>query len=85
MKKLLKFSADWCGPCHAVAPQLEKVANDFNLEVEIIDIDDNPGLAQEYGVSSVPTILLIEEGKELARHIGAAPKSLIASNLGLKA
>lgn len=83
MKKILKFEADWCGPCHAVAPTVKKVAEETGLEMEVIDIDANPDLAESYGVQSVPTILLVEGGAELARHVGAAPKSAILANLGL--
>ena len=83
MKRLLKFEADWCGPCHAVAPNVKKVAEEAGLELEIVDIDDNPGLAESYGVQAVPTILLVEDAVELARHTGAAPKSAIQASLGL--
>ncbi len=83
MKRILKFEADWCGPCHAVAPMVKKVAEETGLELETVDIDLNPDLAESYGVQAVPTILLVEGGAELARHVGSAPASAIKASLGL--
>ncbi len=83
MKRLLKFQAEWCGPCHAIAPAVKQAAEQAGLEVEEVDIDKNPDLAELYGVQAIPTILLVEGGQELARHTGSAPKSAILANLGL--
>ena len=81
--KLIKFQADWCGPCHAVTPVVAKIVVDHNLELEVVDIDAQPKVAEQYGVSSIPAIILEKEGVELARHIGAAPKPVIEKSLGL--
>ncbi len=81
--KLIKFQADWCGPCHAVTPIVKKIASEFNLDVETVDIDAEPEVAEKYGVSSIPAVILEAGGVEVARHIGAAPRSVIEKNLGL--
>lgn len=68
MKELLKFSASWCGPCKS----LHKIMSGANLGVNIkeVDIDDNPDLAVHYGIRSVPTLVLLEDGKEVKRMFG---------------
>lgn len=83
MQKLIKFEADWCGPCHVIRPAVTAIAEETGLELEVVDIDDNPDLAESYGVQSIPTILLVEDAAELSRHTGSAPKSQILANLGL--
>ena len=83
MKKILKFETDWCGPCHAIRPTVEKVSEETGIEVEVIDMDKNPDLAESYGVQSIPTLILVEGAKVIARHSGSAPKSAILANLGL--
>lgn len=87
MKRILKFEADWCGPCHAIRPTVNKISEELGIEVEVVDIDKNPELAAAHAVQSVPTLLLVESDDgveyEVARHIGASPKSTILANLGL--
>ena len=82
--KLIKFQANWCGPCHAVTPIVKKIAAEYNLDIEVVDIDTQPDVAQRYGVSSIPAIILEAGGVEVGRSIGAAPKSVIEKNLGLE-
>lgn len=81
--RILKFQADWCGPCHAIKPQVDKVAAETGIEVESIDIDDNPDLAESYGIQSIPTLVLVDGAKELARFTGSAPADRIKASLGL--
>ncbi|HIU34809.1 MAG TPA: thioredoxin [Candidatus Pullichristensenella excrementigallinarum] len=73
---LVDFWAPWCGPCRMVAPVLEQLAGEYAGKVKIgkINIDENPETAAQYGVSSIPTMILFREGKEIARSIGALPK-----------
>lgn len=76
---LIDFGAEWCGPCRMVAPILEQVAAEMSGKATIakVNIDDNPDAAAQYGVSSIPTMILFVDGKEAARMIGANPKGAI--------
>jgi thioredoxin 1 len=69
MKQLLKFSASWCGPCKALSKVLENV-DLKDIELVEIDIDENTDKAVEYGIRSVPTLVLMEDGKEVRRKTG---------------
>jgi thioredoxin len=81
---IVDFWAEWCGPCRAVAPVLDKIAEErTELRVVKVNIDEEPELAQRYGVMSIPTILLFKEGEPAAAAIGAQPKSMLERNLGL--
>jgi thioredoxin 1 len=84
---LVDFWAEWCGPCHAVHPVLEKIASERNGELEIVkvNIDEEQGIAQRYGIASIPTILLFKDGEPAAAAIGAQPKSSLERQLGLVA
>lgn len=70
MKKLLKFSAAWCGPCQALGMTL-KEKDDWGIPIEEIDIDDNLDMAAKYGIRSVPTMIIEEDGTVLKRVSGA--------------
>lgn len=70
MKEVLKFSAAWCGPCQALTKTI-KSQSDWGVEFKEIDIDDNLDMAAEYGIRSVPTLVILEDGKEVARKSGA--------------
>ena len=82
---LVDFWAEWCGPCHAVAPVLEKIASEREGELEIVkvNIDEEQGIAQRYGIASIPTILLFKDGEPAAAAIGAQPKGSLERQLGL--
>jgi thioredoxin-like negative regulator of GroEL len=69
MKRILRFTASWCGPCQGLAMNLE-TAN-LNLPIEVIDIDAHPEVAQEYGIRSVPTLVMLDENIEFKRLIGS--------------
>ncbi len=74
-KTLVDFYANWCGPCKMIAPELEKVKSD--TKVVKIDVDEFEELAREYGVMSIPTLILFEKGKEIKRTIGFMDKERI--------
>jgi thioredoxin 1 len=81
---IVDFWAEWCGPCHAVAPVLDKIAGEHD-EVRLVkvNIDEEPELAQRYGIVSIPTIVLFKDGEPAAAAIGAQPKSALEQALGL--
>ena len=82
---IVDFWAEWCGPCHAVSPVLEQIADERQGELTVakVNIDEQPGLAQRYGVMSIPTIILFKDGQPAAAAVGAQPKSMLERNLGL--
>jgi thioredoxin 1 len=82
---LVDFWAEWCGPCHAVSPVLEKIAEERAGELKLVkvNIDDNPQLASAYGIMSIPTMILFKDGEPAAATMGARPKSAIEQQLGL--
>ena len=79
---LVDFFATWCGPCQMLSPTIEEIAGEADgFEVGKVDIDESPELAQKYGIMSVPTLLVIKDGKETARSVGAIPKAQILDML----
>ena len=73
----VEFSTTWCGPCHAMAPMIAELANQFagNVKFVEVDADKNPGLASRFDIFSVPTFLVLLEGKPMRRFVGMATKS----------
>lgn len=82
-KVLVDFYADWCGPCHAVEPVLKKVAEEYGLPIVKVNIDEEREITEEFGVSSIPTIVYLVEREEMARSTGALPKTKLVEALGL--
>jgi len=82
---LVDFWAEWCGPCHAVSPVLERIAEERNLKLVKVNIDENQELALKYGIQSIPNMLLFENGQPKAAAIGAMPKGMLEKQLGLAA
>jgi thioredoxin 1 len=80
---LVDFWAEWCGPCHAVAPVLDKIAEERNLKLVKVNIDENQSLAIRYGVQSIPNMILFENGEPKASALGAMPKGALEKSLGL--
>lgn len=75
---LVDFFADWCGPCRMVAPLIEELAKTYDekLIVGKVDVDANSKVAGDYGVMSIPTVILFDGGKEVARQIGFGGKEI---------
>ena len=82
---LVDFRAEWCMPCHAVAPVLDRIAADHNLKLVEVNYDEEQGLAERYDVLSIPNMILFENGEPKAQAIGAQPKSALERALGLAA
>lgn len=75
--KLLDFWAVWCGPCKIMEPVIEEIEKELEgkIEIEKINVDENPTKASEYGVMSIPTYIVLKDGKETGRRIGVTSKS----------
>ncbi|MDH4102820.1 MAG: thioredoxin [Thermoleophilia bacterium] len=84
---IVDFWAEWCGPCHAVAPVLEKIAEERGDGIKLVkvNIDEEQALSIKYGVMSIPTMILFKEGEPAAAAVGAQPKSALERSLGLAA
>ncbi len=80
---LIDFWAVWCGPCRMIAPIVKELANEYNGKVKIgkLDVDNNQQSAINYGVRSIPTLLIFKGGKVVDTIIGAVPKANIVSKL----
>lgn len=75
---LVDFFATWCGPCKMQAPVLEELKEDrSDVKVVKIDVDQETEIAREYGVMSIPTLILFKDGKEVAKNVGFMPKELL--------
>jgi thioredoxin 1 len=72
MKKILRFTASWCGPCKTMAKQLESI--NTNIPIEVIDIDVHSDIAVEYGIRGVPTLVMLEDNIEIKRVSGTKPQ-----------
>jgi thioredoxin len=84
---LVDFWAEWCGPCHAVAPVLDRIAEERQGEIKLVkvNIDQEQGLAMRYGIQSIPAMVLFKDGEPAAAAIGAQPKGSLERSLGLVA
>jgi len=80
---IVDFWAEWCGPCHAVAPVLEKIADEKKVKLVKVNIDENQELAMRYGIQSIPNMILFEGGQPKANAVGAQPKGMLERSLGL--
>ena len=80
---LVDFWAEWCVPCHMVSPVVEQIGQEKGerLKVAKLNIDDNPQATRQYGVMSIPSLILFKDGKEVARVVGAKPKDAILRDL----
>ena len=84
---LVDFWAEWCGPCHAVAPVLDRIAaeHEDKLKLVKVNIDAENELASRFGVASIPTMILFKDGEPAAAAVGAQPKSMLEKSLGFAA
>ncbi len=80
---LVDFWAEWCGPCKTIAPILEELAVEQagKLKIAKVDVDDNQGLARQYGVQSIPTMIVFKDGAEVHRMVGARGKAQMLEDL----
>ncbi|WP_217144813.1 thioredoxin [Streptomyces sp. AC627_RSS907] len=80
---LVDFWAAWCGPCHRIAPVLEEIAAEHGDKLEIVklNIDENPDTAAKYGIMSIPTMKVFENGKVAGTLVGARPKAMVERDL----
>jgi thioredoxin 1 len=74
---VVDFWAEWCGPCKMIGPSLEELSNELGDKVKIVkvNVDENPGTAAQYGIRSIPTLMIFKDGKLAGQKVGAAPKS----------
>lgn len=81
MFQMIDFYADWCGPCKAMKPIFEEVEKDYagKIEFKKVDVDADGASAGQYGVMSIPTFVILKDGKEVSRKIGAMPKDILKS------
>jgi thioredoxin 1 len=74
---VVDFWAEWCGPCRMIAPALEEIQGAMGDKVKIVklNVDENPAVAQKYGIMSIPTLMIFKNGELASRQVGAAPKA----------
>jgi thioredoxin 1 len=81
---LVDFYADWCGPCRMIAPVLEELARETtDVKIVKVNVDQGPQLAARYGVNSIPTLKVFEDGKVVAEHVGLANKARLKALLDI--
>jgi len=78
---VVDFWAEWCGPCKMIAPALEEISTELSGKVKVakLNIDDNPELAAQFGVRSIPTLAIFKDGKVADIKVGAAPKTALSA------
>lgn len=81
MIKLMDFYADWCGPCKVMEPVFAELEKEYEgkVEFERVDVEENGALAAKYRVMSIPTFVILKDGEETARRLGAMPKEIFKS------
>jgi thioredoxin 1 len=77
---VVDFWAEWCGPCKMIGPSLEEISNELGGKVKIakLNIDENPELAAQFGVRSIPTLMIFKDGQVADTKVGAAPKTALS-------
>jgi thioredoxin 1 len=81
MVKVLKFTAVWCGPCKTLAPIIEQLKTEMNIDIEDKDIDSNMELAKDFNIISIPTMVILKNDKEVDRIIGLSNKKNIQTTI----
>ena len=80
---LVDFWASWCGPCKMLSPVIDEIAGERDdIKVGKVNVDEQPELAQKYGVMSIPTVLVIKGGEEVNKSVGAVPKKALLDLIG---
>ena len=81
---VVDFWAEWCGPCKMIGPSLEEIATEMDGKIKVakLNIDENPELAAQYGVRSIPTLMLFKNGEVADMKVGAAPKTALSAWIG---
>ena len=80
---LIDFWAEWCGPCRMIGPVIEELATEYGEKVLVgkVDVDSNPQVSMDYGVRSIPTILIIKNGEVVDKHVGVTTKDALKDKI----
>jgi thioredoxin 1 len=80
---LVDFWAEWCGPCRMVSPILDEISVEYGDKIEVVkvNVDNEPGLAQQYGITGIPALQVFQDGKLVKSMVGAKPKAVLVKDL----